>query len=138
MENIGFRTEMDVRDYELDLQGIVNNSVYQNYLEHARHEYIKTQGIDFKEYAQKGINFVVIRAELDYKFSLTSGDKFWVSVRMELESAVKMVFFQEIYRSSDNKLILKAKITATALNSRGRPQIPDEVKSLLLSVGNVK
>jgi acyl-CoA thioester hydrolase len=138
MENIEFRTEMDVRDYELDLQGIVNNSVYQNYLEHARHEFIKTQGIDFKEYAQKGINFVVIRAELDYKFSLTSGDKFWVSVRMELESAVKMVFFQEIYRASDNKLILKAKITATALNSRGRPQIPDEVKNLLLAVGNIR
>ena len=138
MENIEFRTEMDVRDYELDLQGIVNNSVYQNYLEHARHEFIKTQGIDFKEYAQKGINFVVIRAELDYKFSLTSGDRFWVSVRMELESAVKMAFFQEIYRASDNKLILKAKITATALNSRGRPQIPDEVKNLLLAVGNIR
>jgi acyl-CoA thioester hydrolase len=136
MENITFRIEMSVRDYELDLQGIVNNSVYQNYLEHARHEYIKTIGIDFKEYAQKGINFVVIRAELDYKFPLTSGDTFRVGVRMELESPVKIVFFQEIYRVSDNKLILKGKIIATALNSRGRPQIPDEVRDILQTVGN--
>lgn len=136
MENFTFRTEMDVRDYELDIQGIVNNSVYQNYLEHARHEYIKTIGIDFKEYAEKGINFVVIRAELDYKSPLTSGDKFWVSVRMELESPVKIAFFQDIYRISDNKLILKGKILATALNSRGRPQIPEEVKNILLTVGN--
>jgi acyl-CoA thioester hydrolase len=136
MEIFKFYTEMDVRDYELDMQGIVNNSVYQNYLEHARHEYIKTIGIDFKEYAQKGINFVVIRAELDYKFPLTSGDKFRVSVRMELESPVKIAFFQEIYRVSDNKLILKGKILATALNSRGRPQIPEEVKKILLTIGN--
>lgn len=136
MDNFTFRTEMDVRDYELDIQGIVNNSIYQNYLEHARHEYIKTIGIDFKEYAQKGINFVVVRAELDYKFSLTSGDRFWVGVRLELESPVKMVFFQEIYRASDDKLILKGKITATALNSRGRPEIPEEIKSILLSVKN--
>lgn len=136
MESFTFRTEMDVRDYELDIQGIVNNSVYQNYLEHARHEYIKTIGIDFKEYAQRGINFVVIRAELDYKFPLTSGNKFWVGVRMELESPVRMTFFQEIYRLSDNKLILKGKITATALNSRGRPQIPEEVKNILMAVEN--
>jgi acyl-CoA thioester hydrolase len=136
MENVTFRTEMVVRDYELDIQGIVNNSVYQNYLEHARHEYIKTIGIDFKEYAQKGINFVVIRVELDYKFPLTSGDTFWVGVRMELESPVKIAFFQEIYRVSDNKLILNGKIIATALNSRGRPQIPEEVKSILQTVGN--
>jgi acyl-CoA thioester hydrolase len=28
-----FASEMSVRDYECDMQGIVNNSVYQNYLE---------------------------------------------------------------------------------------------------------
>ena len=133
MDNYPFRIEMEVRDYELDIQGIVNNSVYQNYIEHARHEYIKKLGIDFKEYAQKGINFVVIRAELDYKFSLTSGDKFWIGVYMEMESPIKFSFFQDIYRVSDNKLILKAKIIGTALNQRGRPEIPEEVRSIFAS-----
>lgn len=126
-----FKIEMSVRDYELDTQGIVNNSVYQNYLEHARHEYSKSIGIDFKAYADKGINFVVIRAELDYKYSLTSGDTFWIGVKMVMESPIKFAFYQDIYRSTDNKPVLKAKIIATALNSRGRPEIPDEVKQIL-------
>lgn len=134
MENYPFRIDMEVRDYELDLQGIVNNSVYQNYIEHARHEYIKQLGVDFKEYSQKGINFVVIRAELDYKFPLTSGDKFWIGVRMEMESPIKFAFFEDIYRVSDNKLVLKGKIIGTALNSRGRPDIPDEVKRIFSSI----
>lgn len=122
---------MDVRDYECDIQGIVNNSVYQNYLEHARHEYLKSVGIDFKEYALKGINFVVIRIEIDYKVPLESGDSFYVTVEMIRESKIKIAFNQNIYRASDDKLIVSGKVTATALNEKGRPKLPLELIKLL-------
>ena len=42
-----YQLAMSVRDYECDMQGVVNNAVYQNYLEHARHEFLKTKGLDF-------------------------------------------------------------------------------------------
>lgn len=129
--NYPYKHEMSVRDYELDLQGIVNNSVYQNYLEHARHEYLKSVGIDFKAFADRGINLVVVRIELDYKYSLTSGDRFWIGVKMERESSIKLAIYEDIYRIPDNKLILKGKVTGTVLNSRGRPQIPDEIEKLI-------
>ena len=58
-----FRLDFQVRDYECDLQGIVNNAVYQNYLEHTRHEYLKTVGLDFAELSQRGIDLVLTRAE---------------------------------------------------------------------------
>ena len=93
-----FTLKMGVRDYECDIQRIVNNSVYQNYLVHARHEYLKVIGIDFAEYAMRGIHLVVIRAEIDYKTPLASGDKFTVSVQMVRESRVKFAFVQEIHR----------------------------------------
>jgi len=44
---------MEVRDYECDMADGVNNSVYLNYFEHARHSMLKTRGIDFAELARK-------------------------------------------------------------------------------------
>ncbi len=126
-----FTLEMAVRDYECDLQGVVNNAVYQNYLEHARHEYLKEIGIDFAALAAEGINLVVTRAEIDYKASLTSGDTFVVEVRPERISPVRIGFRQDIYRLADRKAVVKALVTGTALNAKGRPQLPEALKDIL-------
>jgi len=126
-----FTLEMGVRDYECDMQGIVNNSVYQNYLEHVRHEYLKEVGIDFAEYTRRGINLVVVRAELDYRFPLQSGDRFVVGLNLRRESQLKFAFYQDIYRLPDMKPVVQAKIIGTALNQRGRPEIPEELAACL-------
>ena len=131
MEQDCFTLEMAVRDYECDLQGVVNNAVYQNYLEHARHEYLKSIGIDFAVLTAQGINLVVTRVEIDYKASLTSGDRFVVEVRLERISPVRIGFRQDIYRLPDRKLAIKALVTGTALNAKGRPQLPEELKDVL-------
>lgn len=131
MEGYAFSMEMAVRDYECDIQGVVNNGVYQNYLEHVRHEYLKEIGINFTDYAQQGINLMVIRAELDYRFPLESGDGFVVCVNLVRESRVKFAFQQDIYRLPDHKTILNARIIGTAVNARGRPEIPEQLASLL-------
>lgn len=123
-----FEIELKVRDYECDMQGVVNNSVYQNYLEHARHEYLHSRNVDFAALAKEGINLVVVRAELDYKLSLTSGDVFYVTVAFQQTSKIRFDFLQEIYRKSDNRLVLKAKVTGTCLNQRGRPSpLPEQL-----------
>lgn len=130
-DQYAFTFEMEVRDYECDMQGIVNNSVYQNYLEHARHVYLKTVGVDFRDFTERGINLVVIRAELDYKFPLQSGDRFVIGLNMVRESPLKFAFYQDILRLPDFKPVVKAKIIGTALNERGRPQLPEELGRLM-------
>lgn len=130
MDNNHFKINMSVRDYECDIQGIVNNAVYQNYLEHARHEYLKNVGVNFAELARQGINLVVVRIELDYKMPLLSGDDFHVTVEMERESKIKFSFKQSIIRSADNKLMLSGRIIGTALAENGRPKIPDVLEGI--------
>ena len=116
-----------VRDYECDLQGVVNNAVYMNYLEHARHEFLKSRGVDFAEVTRQGIHLVIVRAEMDFKASLTSGDEFIVRTRFEREGRLKIVFHQDILRGADEALMLSARMTATALNAQGRPFVPEDL-----------
>ena len=95
---------LKVRDYECDLQGIVNNANYQHYLEHARHEYIQTLGISFSDLHEKGVDFVVARLEMSFKTPLKSKDSFLVSVDMKKEG-IRWIFHQNIYREGDHALV---------------------------------
>jgi len=122
--------EFKVRDYECDIQGVVNNGVYQNYLEHARHEFLQSRGINFAEVTAAGVNLVVIRAELDYKNSLVSNDHFVVRSLARQVSRVRFEFKQDIFRLPDETLMLAAIITGTSLNQRGRPFLPDLLVNL--------
>jgi acyl-CoA thioester hydrolase len=126
-----YQLQMAVRDYECDMQGVVNNAVYQNYLEHARHEFLKLHGLDFAALTRAGIILVVIRAELNYKGSLTSGDQFTVSTSLEQQSRLKFAFKQVITRDSDNKVMLDALITGTGVNQQGKPYLPEQLLPLM-------
>ncbi|KPH56894.1 4-hydroxybenzoyl-CoA thioesterase [Pseudoalteromonas porphyrae] len=128
-----FKVDFKVRDYECDLQGIVNNSVYFNYLEHARHEFLYANGIDFAQLARDKINLVVMRSEIDYKQSLVPGDEFYVAVEPERISRLKFGFRQTVIRKSDDKVMLKALVIGTSVNEQGRPFLPEQVNQLFKS-----
>ena len=119
-----FCLDFEVRDYECDLQGIVNNSVYQNYLEHTRHKFLHSIGYDFAQLAKENIMPVVYRIEIDYKKSLKASDEFISCLNVEKQGNLKLVFNQELYRKSDNQLIIKAKVTTVVLENN-RPVSPD-------------
>jgi acyl-CoA thioester hydrolase len=130
---MSFYLEMSVRDYELDMQGIVNNSVYQNYLEHARHEYLYENGIDFADFTSRGIILVVKKITMDFKSSLKSKDDFKVVVETYKEGNLKIVFKQTIVRKSDDKIALSAFVTGVCLinNKLVKPESIPEVASFL-------
>lgn len=99
-------TTMKVRDYECDLQGIVNNANYQHYLEHARHEFLLSRHISFAELHEKGIDAVVSGITMRFKCPLKSGDEFVVKTGY-VHDGFKYIFRQDIYRLSDMKLSVK-------------------------------
>ena len=76
MANYIFELKDKVRDYECDLQGIVNNANYQHYLEHCRHEFLLAHNISFAELHEKGTDAVVARLTMQFKVPLKSRDEY--------------------------------------------------------------
>ncbi len=130
MSEQGINIELEVRDYECDMEGIVNNAVYLNYLEHARHAFLKQKGYTFATFIQQGIQLVVIRVEADYLSPLRSGDAFQVTAKIERISKLRFVFSQDIVRVQDQKPIMKAKVFCTSLNGAGKPTYFDALEGL--------
>jgi len=131
-ENKYHEKEFEVRDCECDMAYVVNNSVYLNYLEHARHSMLKEVGIDFAELARKKIGLVIGRAEIDFIRSLVSGDKFVVKTVLKRVSRLRFEFSQDIFRLPDFEVIAKARIVGTPINANGRPKLEPELEALIL------
>ena len=125
-KNTPYNLQFVVRDYECDLQGVVNNANYQHYLEHARHEFLISRGISFSQLHEEGTDLIVTKVEIEYKFPLRSRDRFIVKTNIQREGNIRLVFLQDIYRADDRKVIVRARITGAATKN-GKPVYPCEV-----------
>ena len=94
-----FIMDMEVRDYELDCEQIVNNANYLHYMEHTRHKFCKDAGLSFIEMHNQGIDAVVRKIEVEYKTSLRGGDSFLSCLRLE-RKAPRFIFHQDILKSN--------------------------------------
>ncbi|MDR3142883.1 MAG: acyl-CoA thioesterase [Tannerellaceae bacterium] len=116
MKEYLYKLTLKVRDYECDLQGVVNNSNYQRYMEHTRHEFLESSGENFGAMHDKGIDAFVSRVDIRFKASLRSGDSY-ISCLNVLKEGPKLVFFQDIYRASDNVLAAKGKVETVVVEN---------------------
>lgn len=114
MEKYIYELKMKVRDYECDLQGIVNNANYQHYLEHTRHEFLTSLGMSFSRLHDEGVDPVVARITIAFKTPLRSGDEFLSKLYLKKEG-IKYVFRQDIFRASDLKMVVKASVEVVCL-----------------------
>ena len=109
-----YELTMKVRDYECDLQGIVNNANYQHYLEHTRHEFLHAVGASFARLHDEGTDPVVARLTMAFKTPLKSGDEFVSKLYLRKEG-IKYVFYQDIFRLPDLKPVIKSTVETVCL-----------------------
>jgi acyl-CoA thioester hydrolase len=128
-----FELSMEVRDYECDLQGIVNNAVYQNYFEHTRHKFLASKGISFADLHQRGIDAVVVKVEISFKQYLLPHTSFVSKLYLTKEGA-RYLFFQALY-SPDGKTLYASARTETVTLIKGKIGFTPELDKLVDDAG---
>lgn len=108
-----FMMEMEVRDYELDCEQIVNNANYLHYMEHTRHKFCQAVGVSFIDLHRSGIDAVVRKCEIEYMSPLRGGETFVSCLRLERKGP-RFIFNQDLLRPN-GELIVQAKVTVAVL-----------------------
>ena len=102
-----FEVRFAVREYEIDSQGVVNHSIYVNYLEHARSFFLRAHGFEYARLVEQGLHLMVAHMSFDFREPLRSGDE--VLIRLSAERAgAKLHFHQQILRGADEKVCVTA------------------------------
>ena len=112
--NYIFETRMEVRDYECDIQGIVNNANYLHYTEHTRHRFLRWLGVSFSDLHDKGVDPVGARMSLSYKVPLRCDDEFISRMGLQ-KKGLRWVFNHDLYRASDEALCFHADVDLVTL-----------------------
>lgn len=111
-----FELQLKVRDYEVDAEGIVNNAVYLNYLEHTRHEFCEMAGLSFKKMHEEGLDPVVVSVNIRYLRSFVMGDTVVSKLAITRRGPV-FVFRQDLYRLSDGAHMARATVESTSFEN---------------------
>lgn len=114
MKEYIYTLEMKTRDYECDIQGVVNNANYQHYLEVTRHEFLESAGVSFGAWHAQGIDVMVAKITMEYKTPLQGSEPFLSCLNLRKEG-IRFIFDQDIYRKSDQRLCLHAEVECVCL-----------------------
>jgi acyl-CoA thioester hydrolase len=127
-----FLWESEVRGYELDAQGIVNNANYFHYFDHVRIQHFFSKGIDWKSWHDEGHDLVLAHVDLDFKSSLKAHDKFYVISKLERVGKLRIVFQQSLFTQPDDRLVAQATNTVACVSRKnGKPCMPKHLEEAL-------
>jgi acyl-CoA thioester hydrolase len=126
-----FSIEKKIYYHDTDCGGVVYYANYLKHLEEGRTEYCLSKGVDLKKWFKKGIAFVVVHLEVDYKATAGYGDVIKVTARVEKIGNSSIHFFQEIKK--EDTVLIKAKTVWACISRDFKLQpVPQEVKQALL------
>ncbi len=110
-----------VQSYQLDSFGHVNNSVYLNYLEAARQQFLRQVGLSFHDFARWGAFPVVTKATLEFKSFLRADDEVALHGAVLDARRAKFAIEYRAVRAADDTLVLLARTEHVFIGSAGRP-----------------
>lgn len=120
------QAELKARSYELDSLGHVNNSVFLQYLEAARCDYLNQLNLSFNDFKEWDAFPLVTKANLEFRQPVLADDILVVSGWLSYmkKSTLGMEF--RVTKKGEERVVLEATMDFLFVNSRGSPvRIPE-------------
>jgi acyl-CoA thioester hydrolase len=105
-EPLPFRWPVRVYWEDTDAGGVVYHASYLRFMERARSEWLRGQGIDQFAFKQvTGLAFMVREMQIDFLRAALLDDELWVTVEVKERRAASILFAQTIARADGSCLI---------------------------------
>ena len=114
-----YKCSFEVRGYELDSFGHVNNAVYLRYLEHARWKMLQEEGITLQKMNEWKRWPVISRVEIEYKRPLFMGEIIEIETHLVAHMKASFTIEQRITRAG--ALVSEAHLKSVIIDETGRP-----------------
>lgn len=116
---------------DTDLAGIVYYANYLRFIERARTEWVRVQGIDQTRLKkEEGLVFAVRHLEADYLAPARFDDDLAVRTRVKQMTGVRIVLNQDVMRGTD--LLFSSQVTLVALTVDGQPtRLPANIRRIV-------
>lgn len=122
--------DIEVRTYELDSYGHVNNAVYLNYFEYTRLKYLDAVDIDYKGLVESGLMIFVTKVSIRYRKPIMLGDKITIEVEPTKNGVASGVFHQ-VAINQNGEVCAEADTTWGCISKEtGRPTKFPEIHKL--------
>ena len=122
-------TEIRVRYQETDNMGVVYYANYFAWFEVARTEYLRSEGISYRDIEEKGMYLMVAQASCRYKAPARYDDVIRIDTWIPKIKNSSLDFAHKVYVG--NKLIATGESVHVFTNKAGRPvRIPKEIAGL--------
>ena len=125
---------MEIRVYyeDTDCGGVVYYANYLKYFERARTEFLRDRGQALTDYMKKGIEFIVVRAEVDYRFPARYNDVLDITTTVSETARASFIMEYTVLRKEDGKLLASGMTRLACINKNGKPvRIPDNMLKIL-------
>jgi thioesterase-3 len=124
--------EIKVRGFHIDIFSHVNNARYLEFMEEARWVVIEKY-IGLKRMQAKGIIFVVVNININYRRPASMGDILELYIGLAKIGGKSAVFYQEIRLKGTDTVVADAQVTFVFAdkNTGKAVKIDDEIKRLI-------
>jgi acyl-CoA thioester hydrolase len=119
-----FQTKIRVRYSETDQMRVVYHGNYAQYFEIGRVEWLRNQGISYREMEENGVMLPVVSLTINYKKSARYDELLTLKTSLKSRTTVKIEFDYELYNEKNELLTTGSSLLVFVDMKTGKPISP--------------